>query len=521
MTAPIFDAYVMVDWSAASTPRTGADSIWIHLREGEGGEVRERYWNPPTRTGAMALLGDILSDLVARDRVVLVGFDFAFGYPAGFAAHLHRRHADWRAVWRELANRIEDDANNANNRFRIAAELNERISGEGFPFWSCPEAAVGPTLATTKLRKSDEASLAAFRLTERAGAGPKSVWQLFGAGSVGSQTLLGIAHLERLRRHPWLEDRVRVWPFETGLLTMERPTTDGWRVLLAEVYPSMLPDQPDEGGVKDQRQVRRLARHFARLDRQGRLGPLFAGPAGATAEERARIEQEEGWILGIGAPLACEPKLVPDGGYDYVREPEEIYRRSFATIRAEADVSCLPADLETVAVRLIHAAGDPAIVADLRCSEAAVAAGRAALARGASILVDTEMVAAGIIRRLLPAENPVVCTLAAPGVPERAKQRATTRSAAAVDEWGPALGNAVVAIGNAPTALFRLLELIDAGAPRPAVILGFPVGFVGAAESKEALIAHPAGVPYITLRGRRGGSAFAAAAVNALAGMVE
>ncbi len=144
--------------------------------------------------------------------------------------------------------------------------------------------------------------------------------------------------------------------------------------------------------------------------------------------------------------------------------------------------------------------------------------GREALCGGASILVDTEMVAAGIIRRLLPAANPVRCTLKKSGVAKRAERYGTTRSAAAVDAWAPWLAGAVVAIGNAPTALFRLLELLDGGAPRPAVILGFPVGFVGAAESKDALIAHAAGIPYITLRGRRGGSAFAAAAVNALAG---
>ena len=147
-----------------------------------------------------------------------------------------------------------------------------------------------------------------------------------------------------------------------------------------------------------------------------------------------------------------------------------------------------------------------------------VAAGRRALASGAPILVDTEMVAAGIIRARLPAGNAVLCTLGEPGVAEAARAMGTTRSAAAVDLWRDKLEGAVVAIGNAPTALFRLLELLDAGAPRPAVILGFPVGFVGAAEAKEALIAHPAGVPFVTLRGRRGGSAFAAAAVNALVG---
>ena len=169
-------------------------------------------------------------------------------------------------------------------------------------------------------------------------------------------------------------------------------------------------------------------------------------------------------------------------------------------------------------MRLIHAAGDPAIVGDLHWTDDVVAAGRRALASGAPILVDSEMVAAGIIRARLPAGNAVVCTLGEPGVAEAARATGTTRSAAAIDLWHDRLDGAVVAIGNAPTALFRLLELLHAAAPRPAAILGFPVGFIGAAESKEALIAHSTALPFVTLRGRRGGSAFAAAAVNALAG---
>ncbi|MDZ3838388.1 MAG: precorrin-8X methylmutase [Rhodospirillales bacterium] len=214
---------------------------------------------------------------------------------------------------------------------------------------------------------------------------------------------------------------------------------------------------------------------------------------------------------------ASAPVAAPRS-YDYVRDPAEIYRLSFATIRAEADLAALPAELEALAVRMIHACGDPRIIADLAFSDGAAAAGRAALAQGAPILVDTEMVAAGIIRSRLPAHNRVICTLGEAGVGQDAEALGTTRSAAAIDRWRPHLDGAVVAIGNAPTALFRLLELIDQGAPRPALILGLPVGFVGAAESKEALIAHPAGLPHIALRGRRGGSAFAAAAVNALAG---
>jgi len=202
--------------------------------------------------------------------------------------------------------------------------------------------------------------------------------------------------------------------------------------------------------------------------------------------------------------------------FDYIRDPDEIYRRSFAAVRAEADLAGLSPVMEEVAVRLVHACGMPGIIADLAFSEGAAEAGRRALADGAPILVDGEMLRAGIIKDRLPAGNMVLCTLQRPETPDLAKKAETTRAAAAVELWRRHLEGAVVAIGNAPTALFRLLELLAEGVGPPALIAGFPVGFVGAAESKEALIDAAATVPYITLRGRRGGSALAAATINAL-----
>jgi len=206
---------------------------------------------------------------------------------------------------------------------------------------------------------------------------------------------------------------------------------------------------------------------------------------------------------------------------DYLRDPAEIYRRSFAAIREECALDRLPPDLAGVAMRLVHACGMPDIVPDLAASPGAVAAGRAALEAGAPVICDAHMVAQGIQRQRLPRRNAVLCTLDEPATPTRATAEGTTRSAAAVAGWRPHLADAVVAIGNAPTALFRLLEELDDGAPRPALILGFPVGFIGAAESKAALASDSRGVPFITLHGRRGGSALAAAAVNALSGNVE
>ena len=205
---------------------------------------------------------------------------------------------------------------------------------------------------------------------------------------------------------------------------------------------------------------------------------------------------------------------------EYVRDGAEIYRRSFATIRAEAGLDRLPPDVAVVAVRMIHACGMVDLVDDLGYSDGVVTATRKALRDGAPILCDAEMVAAGVTRSRLPAANEVVCTLRDPAVPALAERLGTTRSAAALDLWGDRLEGGVVVIGNAPTALFRLLEMIAAGGPRPAAVLGIPVGFIGAAESKEAL-ARDGRVPYLVVHGRRGGSAMAAAAVNALANSVE
>ncbi|MCM2293706.1 precorrin-8X methylmutase [Allorhizobium sp. BGMRC 0089] len=205
-------------------------------------------------------------------------------------------------------------------------------------------------------------------------------------------------------------------------------------------------------------------------------------------------------------------------GLEYLRSPAEIYRQSFAMIRDEADLSRFPADLQPMIIRLIHACGMVDVAEDIQFSENVVQAGAAALAAGAPVLCDAEMVRHGIIQKLLPAQNEVVCLLKDVRVRPLAAWNTTTLSAAQVDLWLPMLDGAVVVIGNAPTALYRLLEKLDQGAPKPAAILGFPVGFVGAAESKAELAANSRGVPFITLKGRRGGSAIASAALNALAG---
>jgi len=518
--APVFDAYIMVDWSANSTPKTGADSVWYCCLERRDGELMPlRLANPPTRRDATAELADLLSDLVARDCHALVGFDFSFGYPKGFAERLRPGAPNWMSVWKEISGRIRDADDNANNRFEVAAALNEKVSGGAFPFWGCPDTAAQRYLGKTKPQGFETGGLAEFRMTEKAIAGPQPTWKLHYQGSVGSQTLTGIPCVFSLRHHPWLADATRIWPFETGLGTLEKRNTIGRRLVFAEVYPSMMSPPVLSGEIKDAAQVRALAEHFAELDNADALAPLFAGPGGLNDTDRHVVENEEGWILGVRT--AAKQTASAPSRYTYIRTPQDIYRRSFEAIRAEARLEGIPADVEPLAVRLIHACGMPDIVSDLAFTSDAAAAARKALQSGAPILVDAQMVADGVIRDRLPADNQVLCTLNDAAVRPLAETLETTRSAAAVDLWQPHLKGAVVAIGNAPTALFRLLELLDAGAEPPAVILAFPVGFVGAAESKEALIDHAGGVPYVTLRGRRGGSAFAAAAVNALASEVQ
>jgi precorrin-8X/cobalt-precorrin-8 methylmutase len=215
----------------------------------------------------------------------------------------------------------------------------------------------------------------------------------------------------------------------------------------------------------------------------------------------------------------------PSRHYEYVDDGAIIYRDSFATIRREAALAGIPADAERVAVRMVHGTGQVDLVPELIIHPGLVTAARGALESGAPILTDAHMVASGVTRARLPKDNEVVCLLRDEQVPALAREWGTTRSAAAVSLWEPMLAKSVVAIGNAPTALFHLLEMLIAGAPRPAAIVGCPVGFIGARESKDALVAladeHGIDIPFVTVRGRRGGSAMASSAVNALAQEAE
>ena len=291
MPAPLFDAIVIVDWSANSTPKRGADSIWVHVSGHQPSNVS-------TRLEAGALLASTLRDLAGQR--VLVGVDFALGYPAGFAqaAGMPRDTPAWESIWTHLADSLTDDHRNRNNRWQVAADLNARI---GSPqFWGVPRARASEHLTTTRplssplprLRRTEEL------LRSATGRPPSSVWQLLGVGSVGSQSLTGIPMLQTLRRDPELERRLRVWPFETGF-TMT-PLTSPDAVVIAEVWPSMVTLDPSDHPVKDAQQVMALARHFAELDAVGELAPRFAPDL--PDDVAAMAVAEEGWVLHA-APL--------------------------------------------------------------------------------------------------------------------------------------------------------------------------------------------------------------------------
>ena len=287
-----FDAYVMVDWSANAGPKTGSDSIWWCIARRKGGSLRlAPPVNTSTRKAAIEAIRACLLALVAQRLSVLVGFDFPYAYPRGFAASLGLAGEPWRAVWDELSRRVVDDQERSvNNRFEVAAALNRRIAGSR-PFWGCPASARCDALLPTK-GKMPCGPLEELRATERRLRGPKSCWQLFYTGSAGSQALLGIPYLARLRDDPALAPVSRVWPFETGPLLP--PRTAGGRVIHAEIYPSLVPAAPAPGEAKDSAQVRAIARHFAARDRRGDLDSDFTAP-----ESVPEAWHEEGWILGL------------------------------------------------------------------------------------------------------------------------------------------------------------------------------------------------------------------------------
>ena len=305
---PIFDTYLMVDWSATNTPsKPGPDSIWFCLLQRDGDQLKEEALeNPLTRHAAFQRLRDALIKLTLEERSVLVGFDFPLGYSQGLAARLGHAGPAWRAIWDEIATLLSDNERNESNRFDVAAQLNRRISNGAFPFWGCPSNRSGPFLAPTHHRQHRSDTLAERRLVEDRMRGPQPGWKLLGVGSVGSQALTGIPVVRRLRDDPALVSHARVWPFETGLRPIEQ-RTEGARVVLAEIYPSLIANHPEPGEAKDSAQVRAIARHFAALDERGELAAIFAGDPTLSPTQRDAVVAAEGWVLGVTTLVPRNP----------------------------------------------------------------------------------------------------------------------------------------------------------------------------------------------------------------------
>lgn len=296
---PAFDAYLMIDWSANSRPKTGPDSIWYCLGRRPRGTLNcEEPKNPSTRHDATQRIGEILTQLLREGLRVLVGFDFSFAYPAGFADVLGLAGtAPWRGIWDELSRRIIDRPDNSNNRFEVASELNRTITGGNAPFWACPRAAATPFLGTRRPRNHWPPNIPEFRIADVRIRGPQSPWKLYTPGSVGSQMLVGIPRVRQLRYAPEFEDVSAVWPFETGFAPIDRRELP--RIVFAEVYPSLIRPLTSTGEIKDKAQVRALCAWFGNLDAMNRLAPLFDSPPGISREVLLTVETEEGWILGV------------------------------------------------------------------------------------------------------------------------------------------------------------------------------------------------------------------------------
>jgi len=293
MAARLFQAYVMVDWSAAAKPATGPDSIWVGvLKRNVRFQMAFESHNPPTRAAAETLLNTVLDDLKRKSERALVGFDFPLGFPRGTAAALKLPGGPWRALMEFAAKEVKDKPDNANNRFQVGAKMNRLMTGEAFPFWGAPARDEQTTLSSKRPREHGPNDLPEFRLAEQALKGPSSIWKLYYQGSVGGQALTGLPVVKRLHD----KRNVKFWPFETGWAPLTSADIANADAVFAETYPSMFATKPNAGEVKDQAQVRGACERFNALDEKGQLGALF-GPA-KDDPRREIVEREEGWILG-------------------------------------------------------------------------------------------------------------------------------------------------------------------------------------------------------------------------------
>ena len=301
--ARLFDSYVMVDWSAASKPATGADSIWIGaLTPDARMKLNFKASNPPTRAKALEELTDLLGRCLKRGDRVLLGVDFPLGFPAGTSDALKLKgDAPWRSIRDFLLKEMKDKPDNSNNRFALAARMNRLISEGPFPFWGCSKKDELTTLSLKKSREHGPKDVTEYRISETFAAEtrkarPQPVWKIAYAGAVGGQTLTGIPAIERLReKFPTL----KLWPFESPFAKLDDEALGDARIVVAEIYPSLVATTANANEIKDEAQVRTMAEWFAERDANGKLPALFASEAKLTDAQKAKVTREEGWILGL------------------------------------------------------------------------------------------------------------------------------------------------------------------------------------------------------------------------------
>ena len=295
--ARLFNAYMIVRWSAAAKPTTGADSVWIGVLKRD---VRFRLafeaHSAPTRAQGEALIASILDDRAKRRERTLIGFDFPLAFPHGLAAGLALPAATppWRAVWDQLARMVKDKTDNTNNRFGVGSEINRRLTGGPFPFWGCPPRDTLTTLQPKRAREHGAGDVSEFRHVELANKSANPVWKLYYNGAVGPLAILGIPMARRLRD---AREAMRIWPFETGWKALTEADLAGVDVVAAEISTASLKPTPLPGEAKETALVRTLAEHFARLDEAGKLGALFAPPGKIFAGVLTDVQAQEGWAL--------------------------------------------------------------------------------------------------------------------------------------------------------------------------------------------------------------------------------
>lgn len=291
----IFDNYIIVDWSASSKPNSGSDSIWIGiLKRDARRQMKFEHFNPSTRLEAFNILVEQLNVFNKRGDKSLLGFDFAIGYPNKTAEKLKLGGAPWSAMIDFLAKEMIDKPDNDNNRFQVASKMNRLMSNSAAPFWACPPKFVNSYLGAKK--PDIKLPIDEMRLCDIKAKTASSVFKLYSPGSVGSQSLTGIPYVKKLRQ---AFEKLKIWPFETGLKSIERDDLDNFDIILCEIYPSMLKTKPEHGETKDLAQVRALSQYFAELDEAGKLRHEFAGAKDINESQKSIIENEEGYILGI------------------------------------------------------------------------------------------------------------------------------------------------------------------------------------------------------------------------------